>query len=700
MPFRDTVRRVGASVAGAILAISGAPNADRAAVLSEPTPSERGVSPAPDEYGTDAELVALVKERTDAALLQRRQAERDWVLNIAMYFGGRGQWLKWDDTHHHADTMMTDGDMAKCRYVNHNLIRPLTQKIIGLTTMTKPDAQVAPASDAKIDRDAAGEARSITAHLGRLHKRPIQMLSASWWSTVCGIVYHKSYWDAAATADIAYFDQASGQMGKKSAPVGEVCSSVVSPFEILIDNRTSDYEKARWLIHFRDLTPSEVEEMYGDRAKNLEPDSVGASGYIDRYMPETRGQYNSSDTSKRNAVRVYECWEKKTKRFPNGRLIVTTGTHRLYAGVNPLEGTDAKGFPVARLVYEESPNHVYGSSLLTDLRDIQIDTNRLLTKATTSIEDAKNTLLRNKLGGEGADAYHDDEITEKRNFREVHYNTGFEPKWQEQPTVSADIWRLVDLSWLHMQHIAGIHDVNMGGTTGGLTAGISIELVQQGDRTQLGLYTQRIEQFAVDRDTLDIALYGKYAGSNLPRLMGVDDTGNPEAAQSRAMAFRALCGGGSVRVIVSPGSATPKSPSARQQEVIAFKEAGLFDIGDPGADIAVKLLPNALSGRILELREQAKQEAAQQAEADQQAQMQAQMQAQQQQFEQQAALQDANRPEPGADPREVEATKAQLRMRETEQKAQLTERQKILDAAIQVRMQRDNGPDKRSPAKR
>ncbi len=176
MSIQDTIRRV----------FTRAPQPERAAVLSEPTPVERGEKPRDQEFGTADELVKLVGERKRSALQQRRPAERDWVLNIAAYFGGRGQWLRWDDDRHFAESMMLASE-PRVRYVTHNLIKPLIKKRIALSTMTKPDAQIAAGSPAPIDRDAAGEARCISAHLARLWKsnfRRAQISSGRLWSLV------------------------------------------------------------------------------------------------------------------------------------------------------------------------------------------------------------------------------------------------------------------------------------------------------------------------------------------------------------------------------------------------------------------------------------------------------------------------------------------------------------------------------------
>lgn len=573
---------------------------ERDTVQSEPTPQEMGqpLPPAPS-YGEEFELCKLINERLREAEMHRRVFVRECVLAVAMYEDR--QWLGWDETANQALSLMKDDEVD--RYVTHNLIRPLIGSMVALSTMRKPDANAAPQSDSDINRAAAAEARAITAHLWRLHERQLQMTEVAWWAMVCGSVYLDDVWDPNAMATIAIPGVDGNVSRQVSAQIGEVASDVVPPFEVLIDPRAKRWKHARWIIRDQTLETGTIEERFGIK---VEPDAENSGTWFDSYLPvgqqfggvSSLGPWNRAAGVKRSA-RVMTMYERPTPEFPEGRTCVATKDRILYAGPMPMK--DRNQYPLIRLVYEEAAAHPYGSGIMRSLIPLQVSLNRLLTKAVNHVESAKDTILDPKGSGSGADTFFDD-VEESRTMRRVKVDmTMGEIKWQQALPVTADVWKLIDLTWDHMQHIAGVHDINQGQTTNGVQlSGVGIDYLQQGDRTKLGLFTTRIEAFAVERDSVDIELYAQNASGDIQRLMGLDDTGNPQVARTQIMAFKALTAGGAVSVVVRPGSATPKSAEGEIQEVYEMFKMGLFDPSNPAAEIAVRMLSLPKSDIILD----------------------------------------------------------------------------------------------------
>ena len=547
---------------------------------------------------TEGALVAYVLQCFKEAAQARRGVERDWVLALAMLDGR--QWLAWDDAHHRAVNLMDEDE--RDRYVTDNLIAPLLLKWTALVTMTRPDAGPAPDTDSPQDRQAAGEARAILAHLDRRHCRQTQTVERVQWTGSCGVSWLKTWWDKNAEADVPQFGPDGQVAGKFCAPVGEVDEEVIPPFEVYLDPGAKRWRDVRWLVHACTKPLSWFQARFGDRGFLVEPDAQDAgNGWVDSYLlaaPENAG--NNRQAKAQHAV-CYEFWERPTPKYPHGRFVIVAGKRVLFSGPWPCTKRHDPNnpFPFVRLVHAEAFGHPYGKGLVPQLAPLQVAYNRLLTKALTRVEDDKATLLVPKGSEIGVDAYEET----GRNHHKVYYEEGAGPaSWQQMPPVGADLWRLRDVFWTDMQHIAGIHEVQMGGTPSGVTAGISIELLQQGDRTQMAVMLQGIEQSAVHIGDWEISLYGQYAAGNLPRLMGLDNTGNPEMARSAATSFRALSGGGSCSMIVMPGSATPKTPAGQKQEVLEYYRLGLFGpAGDPqSAAMAVKLLALARSDEVLE----------------------------------------------------------------------------------------------------
>jgi len=571
-------------------------------VQSEPTPDELGKPlPPPPNYGKEKDLVELVNQRFTVAKGNRRVAEREWTLGVAMYEDR--QWLAWDETAHQAISIAFDDEID--RYVQHNLIRPLIDSMCALATKNKPDSTPAPRNPSKLSQDAAAEARAITSHLWRKHDRPMQMLDLVWWASVCGVCYLKDTWEPDCDAPLALMNPDGSVQGEVSAKIGDVESEVIPPYAILVDPRARTWKKAAWIIEDHVMDLSEAEEQFG---MEIQPDADSDGNWFDSYLPEgarfggvsSLGPFQIAETPKRS-VRVKSMYERPTKRFPNGRYICCTKSRLLHAGPMPLK--DKWRFPFARLVFKEAAAHPYGLGIVRSLAPIQVEVNRYCTKILNHVESLKDTVVMGYGAKAGADAFVDD-VEDKRTLRVLHWDAqgGIpEPNYLTPPQVTPDVWKAIDQAWLHMQHIAGIHDQTNAMAPPGVTSGVAIELLQEADRTQLGLFTQRIEQFAVERDELDIALYAQFAASNLPRLMGIDDTGDPNQARTQVMAFKALTGGGSVDVICRPGSAIPKSAAGELQEMYDLFDKGILNPQNPAGQVFLKAAAIPRSDRMLQL---------------------------------------------------------------------------------------------------
>lgn len=604
---------------------------------------------APEPTEAEHETVRFVMDLFQDAQTARMPVEREMVLGVA--FDEGRQWLGWDNALHRCVNLMDEEDEDK--YVTANLIGPLVLKVAALTTMTQPDASPAPSTEAPLDRAAAREAGAILAACDRRFQRPVQTLRRVRGALAQGCAFLELGWDPRAGADIPVFGKDGTVVGKTHAPgVGNVVEHVLPAQECYID--PVPWEDISWFIHRAPRPLSWVQERYGNPdgtgpGWQVEPDCADAyTGLVDSYQQGASsaggisalfsGWFGGGSNQKsRKAVVVYRLWHKPTPRFPQGRFIVVAGDRLLYAGPLPYQFPETPGprgwLPIVRLVWKEASGHPYGQGLVSQLAPLQVGLNRMLTRILDKIDADIPTLVVEKGSGIGPDAYQGDEIEELRRLRKVYYEPGTTPpQWQPMLPLPGEVLRFQDAMWIYMQHIAGIHDPLMGGAPPGVTAGISLELLQQGDKTQHAPFLTQIEQNAVEIGEKEIALFAQFAPGNLPRLMGLDRSGNPGTAHMAAMAFRALTGGGSCEVLVKPGSAAPKSPAAQNEQVMNWFDRGLF--GPPGTPQAalgaVRMLSDVRTDEIVEhlqalLEEQQAQ--TEQAAAVQAQAMQAQMQA-------------------------------------------------------------------------
>ncbi len=554
-------------------------------------PSERksGRPPLPGEE--ERRDVDLVISRWKDAAEHRREWEIEAVLAVAM-FEGR-QWLEWDSAVHRARSLMAPKESK--RYVTHNLIRPLVSKSTALVTLNQPEIGIAPATDAEIDRMGVAEGRVLLADQKRKWGRTMQTLQTAMWANLTGVGFALPSWDPFLHAPVPKFrvNPETGQLelaGRMSAPIGDVRLRIIPPFEIYMDPYATCWEDVRWIIR-ASLKPLDWFPMwYGKQGEWVEGDHRDViDSYTSPYMAngDSGGASSLSPWGGRGEKRAALCLEMLEKpgaSFDEGRWVVVGGDRLMHKDTWPFKQME---FPYVRLPYQEAVGHPYGLGLVRDLAPINIALNRLLTKILTHIEDSKHTMIRER--GASNDRMSDVGIEEFRNWRELHFKKGFmPPQWVPTPQMGMDPWKYIDISWLHMQHIAGIHDVNMGGGQGGALSGITVALLQEGDKSQHAPTTRAVERYSVEVADRTIQTFAENAHPLIPRLMANSEAQGPDEARYRAQSFQALTSGGSVDLHVTEGSATPRSPAERLQQVIEFYNLGWYGMpGTPDALIAV-----------------------------------------------------------------------------------------------------------------
>ena len=603
--------------------------------LSDPNNPTLDVAPADlaqpltrEQQAENVRLSMYIREQFGKAARARQPLERDWVLAIAMREGR--QWLGWDDATNRCISLIDNEEQD--RYITDPLIEPLILKWAAIVTMTKPDASCVPYSESDADRMAANEGRVILGHCDRRNNLQAQNIESALWMATTGAGWKKLRWNPDAYADIPIYGPDGMVVSKVSAPVGDVEEEVLDPFQIYLDPSARRFEHVRWMIHATLRPLSWFQETYGEAGYRVQPNKTGAfmtsgngvgspesGGYVDPYSAGfgaasagRGGSLSSPSGIDAKEALCLEYWEIPSPRFPKGRYAVLGGEEVMHSGDWPYErgklssAGPSSRFPFLRAVYQEGFGHPYGRGMVPLVAPLQVAYNRLLSRMVERFEQDKLTVAIEQGSGLEPDAFSGDDgagIEEGRNVREIRYRRGSrEPSWMMPPPLSEIGWRLRDTFWTDMQHIIGIHDVDMGSPPPGVTAGIAMELLQQADRTQMALPLGQLEAMAQGRGEWLLSLYSQFASANLPRMMGLDDSGNPNKAKMQAQTFKALTGQGSCTVYVAPGSATPKTPGAETQQILDFLDRGLFGVpGSPeAAEMAVRLLSFARSDEVLE----------------------------------------------------------------------------------------------------
>lgn len=649
---------------GKLGALNRFAGSDPRKVESELTPQDLDII-VPDPTETERAICQLVDDRYKAAADNRRLHESNWFLSLA-YYGGN-QWVEWKNNELRPVRGMSDPHRV---FTQRNKIRPKVKKLLTRALSSRPIANVSPTTDSEIDRAATSEARAVISHQDYLHGRQHQLKRLAKYSLTTSTAFLKIYWDATAEADVPKMDKSGKVIGSSRSSIGEIQEDIVPCFEMYIDPKAHDFEEANWLIHSKVRSLDYIQTRYPS-GKYVDAEiSSGPEGYVDSRLAAVTGDYRKGDEpGKKNSVVIKEMWEKPSARYPKGRLITVANGVLLRNDNWPFDKHDT--FPFVPISYEEGQDTVYGLNAVSDLIPAQRSYNESLSRLKEREKTAWGKILA-PVGSEiGEGAFN----TAMEN-EVIYHNQGFQPIYIPAPTTPPIFHEILGIEEGNLNDISGVHEVSEGSAPPGVTAGNAIELLQQGDVTQMADFTESLEHFIEEVARWEVALASQYYGElrlvaistssasrplpfnkppiaaetpptpdpaqgnsppqdpsldpNDPSGAGGPPTdqasppGPPAPAQGQpqkppegvgdkedsdivdpafqVQSFRALTKGGSCRIQVIAGSATPKSPAAQNENIMNMFRTGLF--GPPqapeSAAIALKLMDMTRSDEVIE----------------------------------------------------------------------------------------------------
>lgn len=671
----------------------------------------------PEEREPERDVVALIQKRFTEASNHRDHLSREWIYCLAMVEGN--QWCRWNERGQFVSSRAVDDPFRA--YDESNFLAPNLKKYLARITQNKPDAGVRPFTRGEQDENAADEGRAIIADCDREFDRQQQTLCLSHWSAVMAAPGLKIYWDHDKEVSVVtQVDPGTGEVTQtRKAKAGGLCEEEVSPLYLYVDPASTDcyWRDARYILHAQPRSLSFIEEQWGKEAVSKVRGGAGLSeGYIsllNAYISAMTGRFGSDSLLSPETVKgmalVVECWEKPTPRYPEGRYIVIAGDREMVYDDWPYEKKDV--FPIIPLVCHRVLGSPYSEGIIRGAAPMQAQYNHISSRITDRINSDFPTVLVPKGAEIGVDAY-----SSPRNYKLIYHTDGRVPVYQQAPAVNQYWFAKLEMLRDNIRDYMGVHEISDGQVPGGVSAARAIELLQQSDVTQMAEAAAHMEYLHVQRAEWEIALHSQFARE--PRLMAIADEPGREG-QAQVVAFAALRGGGQVRVVVTPGSAIPKSPIAREEQIDIWLDKGLlgvpgspeaakayFDLrGESRSDELVSSVRASLAAQTEREQammdqqaqnEQAMQQqalAAQAAQAQQQSQMNAQLAREQAQIDSQTELaKEQARLSAQPDPIVVNDAKAQA---DTESKAFLANQQAELDvetygekAVIDVEKQR------------
>lgn len=475
----------------------------------------------------------------------RISAERQWYQNIEMYLGN--QWVTWGKKGTALEGKLMPIKAAPWRArPTINRIRPMIRTEIARLTSQKPNASVVPASSEDQDLFAAQAGEQVWESLYNRLKINRTIRFMTWWQTITGVGYIKTYWDQAKTDP---FTKAKGDLVIEFVPT----------FNIFVPDLTIiDIDLQPYVIQATTMPVGEARRRWPDM--KFEPSVVAQDEVINN------ARLHIDSKAKPDSCLVLEVWLRPGAHddFPEGGMFCVIDN-------NVVEQT-TEGYPYAHGQFPFTKfDHVptgkyYSESVIVDVKELQKEYNR----TRGQIIDAKNRMAKPQLAAVQGSV--DPKKMTSEPGQIVLYKPGFAPP-QPIPLQGLPSYVLQELDRIlsDIEDLSAQHQVSKGNTPPGVTAATAISYLQEKDDTVLSHSFASMEEGCEKIAHQAISLCAQYwTTERLVKVVGTDG------------AFDALMLKGSdianaTDVRMEAGSALPVSKAARQAFIMDLMKMNFID---------------------------------------------------------------------------------------------------------------------------
>jgi len=274
-----------------------------------------------DQEQDERDVVAYIKNKVEEArsLPARMSFESQVVTNTAYFLG--------------FDSVVFDSKMKIFRSIGQsgnsgrgamhvNLILPTIQNRLSRLCKNPPKYDVRPNSMAQEDKDASRlslKALNNKFDEDRVNEKRIELYM---WMQQAGYSFIKTCWDPTLGKAMASTDE-QGQPTLEHE--GDITFEVVSPLEVFVDPQARSIRDAQWVIHAKVRKLAYFRERYEKGAMVKEEGAwlLSVQNLNKIKQMNSKGSSNSgAETMKGCAIEV-AYYEKPTKKYPGGRLIIT-----------------------------------------------------------------------------------------------------------------------------------------------------------------------------------------------------------------------------------------------------------------------------------------------------------------------------------------------------------------------------------------
>ena len=517
-------------------------------------------------YGqTDEEnkVVAFIKSKVEESRSApaRIAFESQVVTNTAYLLG-------FDSVQFDAATRMfrnIDRPAGRNRMKVHvNLILPTIQNRQARLCKNPPKYDVPPESMAQEDKDAARLSLKALNNLYNQERMNEKRLELTMWVQQAGHGWLKTSWNPNKGKQLAVPPTPENPKGGVEYE-GDIDIEVVSPLEVYIDVQAKTLQESPWLIQAKVRKLNYFVERYPEKGQFVKEEgawllSVQNANRISQM--NSKGTAAPSPEQMKNAAIELAYYERPTKRYPNGRMIVTANGVLLEYKDLPIDE-----IPFVKFDDIKVAGKFFSESIITHLRAVQDQMNRNMRRKAEFLNKGLNLkIIAPKGHGLSQESWNDS--TEVIEFNPVQ--GGPEPKALQNPQMPNYVYSDTESLRSYYTEISGLSEVSKGQLPSASIPAMGMQILQEADETRLGVIIESNENSYADncRHVLKF-MNGFYTTPRYIRESGANGEYTITAYVGSDLRNH-------TNPVVIKGSTLPNSKVLKRQEILNIYSQGLL----------------------------------------------------------------------------------------------------------------------------
>lgn len=495
----------------------------------------------------------------------RNEIKRQWLVNV-MFLYGKHHFMvsKRYGTGEEMLAQRIAWEIESLRKANtvrrtSNYILPLFRSVYSRLIRMKANIHVDPTTSTERDRDAAVVSKEVLEDFWQNCNRNNPWLSDQYsgmQAVLMKLILYKM--TLGKSYLIPFFNPKSktfvyDQMRKDIIPdveVGEAEVRVASVLDVFRD------PFGRHTIERRFMSPEQAEYEYGVK---IEPEKVDEDTVTDKISRLLDGEQNDRDLTQ--GCYVYHKYCKPSAEYPEGRLVVCTGSKMISDDILPKEYKLRN--PTVEFSYQDLGFSQYAQGAIEQVVDLQQDYNFTLTRIAHMKKNMTGKILAPR--GSKLSQKWDDEVGQI-----IMYAQGLKPEYMQAAAVPAHLYEEIRRIREDMENLMNSHDSSMGRDPSQVKSGIGISNLAEIDNSMISpeliLFEQRMGYFG--ETILDIC-QEKYSERRL-----LSTTGDNMAYEIKSFIGSDLFG--QKKTIIKMGSNLPIALQDRQAYIMSMLKLGLI----------------------------------------------------------------------------------------------------------------------------